>query len=129
VGRHGQDLAVTTSDAQLLLDVVTKLQPETAYHRLVGNLNGDSRLDSADATLLLRLANDQTINPPAGTLDDYDLDTFAITIPSMESWQGSVVVYAHLRQRNKGYCRYGHRGFLAGNGTAAAISYARFYAG
>jgi formylglycine-generating enzyme required for sulfatase activity len=91
-GDMDKDLVVTKSDAQLLLDVVTKLQPETAYHRLVGNLNGDSRLDSADATLLLRLANDQTINPPAGTLDDYDLDTFAITIPSMESWQGSVVV-------------------------------------
>ena len=54
-GDMNKDLVVSQDDAQLLLDVVTRLEPETPYHWLVGNLNGDSRLDSADATLLLRL--------------------------------------------------------------------------
>ena len=75
----------------MLLNVVTNPDLETYYHRLVGNMNGDMRLDSADAILLLRLANGQPINPLAGDLDDYDLDMLSVTIPSMDAYEGSLI--------------------------------------
>ena len=57
---------VDYEDAYLVLDFSVKAAEPTERQWRVGNLNGDSLLDSADAVLIMRLANEQDINPPAG---------------------------------------------------------------
>ena len=75
--------SVENADAQMVLDIVTRKVAMTAYHKKVGDLNGDSRLDSADAVVILRLAANQPINPPVKVAETYSDEVLDISIPDM----------------------------------------------
>ncbi|MCK5862929.1 MAG: hypothetical protein KAH38_10610, partial [Candidatus Hydrogenedentes bacterium] len=75
--------AVDGADAQMVLDIVTRKVIANDYHRKVGDLNGDGRLDSADAVVILRLAAGLPINPSATVSAAYSDETLAATLPDM----------------------------------------------
>jgi formylglycine-generating enzyme required for sulfatase activity len=62
-GDLDDDGVVTIADAQLVLDIITRNETFTNELLFKCDMNGDRRIDAADAVLILRLARGLSINP------------------------------------------------------------------
>lgn len=62
-GDMNGDGVVNMDDAQLALAIITRNLTPSAEQLFLGDLNGDRRIDAADAVLILRLAKGMSINP------------------------------------------------------------------
>jgi len=63
-GDMNQDGAINNDDAAAVLDIAVHNETPTEAELFFGDLNGDRRIDAADAVLIMRLAQELPINPP-----------------------------------------------------------------
>jgi formylglycine-generating enzyme required for sulfatase activity len=63
-GDMNQDGLVSDEDAAAVLDIAVHNETPTEAELFFGDLNGDRRIDAADAVLIMRLAQGLPINPP-----------------------------------------------------------------
>ena len=90
-GDVDNDGDIDHGDAELMLDIAVGLIDATDHHYKAGDLNGDGRLDSADAVLIQRTIENLALNPDTAGWLGFNPGGRAFSMASRTTAQGGRV--------------------------------------